>query len=642
MAARPRICAPAEQGDDMHALRGPRLGLGIVTALAGTLLVSAAAHATPPAPTAMTFTIEHADCDGPGSNSFALYLNDTLLATLPSTEDCACNASPLVATFTDAAALALFDPAACNRFRVDVTGGGHDVALGFVGVTVSMGSASASTCLFDGFPGNPSATCAARDLCDGSFFSFDVASVGGADADGDGVPDGCDTCPSDDSPDRADSNGNGIGDACDGCPDRDGDGICDAVDNCPSAYNPDQADRDGDGVGDACDNCPDVPNPDQADGDFDGVGDACDTCSTGADTDLDGVCDSRDNCPTVPNPGQEDTDHDGVGDACDNCPTQPNPGQEDRDGDGIADACGPQVSITGMVAGDTGFTADVRLASPSGRSLAGLGAVLDGQGVSALTYTWLATSCASPQDTLDLTINGVTVMRVLPEPGGLHCSCTPASHAVEVRLADVLALLGPGANRLGIRKSTGLPGQARSALAWSYATITIGGVEQRVDIFDEMGGNDFDTLDLCAAGYTFDAIDMQADTPALPARPVSVPWTDTLPCMLDLSGLASGSYQLMVSATDGMVASPAADLRIFDKTLQTAMVFAGASCDDGNPCTIDACSPAGCTHTPVTCAPADQCHDAGVCAPTTGLCSNPTRPDGASCDDGNACTQTDT
>src|SRR5437016_3386727 len=613
----------------MHALRGPRLGLGIVTALAGTLLVSAAAHATPPAPTAMTFTIEHADCNGPGSNSFAFYLNDTLLATLPSTEDCVCNASPLVATFTDAAALALFDPAACNRFRVDVTGGGQDVALGFVGVTVSMGGASKSICLFDGFPGNPSATCAARDLCDGSFFSFGVASVGGGDVDGDGVPDGlgtgCDDCPNAFDPQQTDTDGDGVGDACD---------------NCPSVHNPDQADRDGDGIGDACDRWPALEGagPSTADG----IADAGDACSTGADADRDGVGDSRDNCPTVPNPGQEDTDHDGVGDACDNCPTQPNPGQEDRDGDGIADACGPQVSIAGMVAGDTGFTADVRLASPSGRSLAGMVEVLDGQGVSALTYTWLATSCASPQDTLDLTINGVTVMRVRPEPGGLHCSCTSASHAVDVPLANALGLLGPGVNQLGIRKSTGLPGQARSALAWAYATITIGGVEQRVDIFDEMGGNDFDNLDLCAAGYTFDAIDMQADTPALPARPVSVPWTDALPCMLDLSGLASGSYQLMVSATDGMVASPAADLRIFDKTLQTAMVFAGASCDDGNPCTIDAGSPAGCTHTPVTCAAADQCHDAGVCDPTTGLCSNPTKPDGAACNDGNACTQTDT
>src|SRR5437867_4663943 len=259
----------------MHALRGPRLGLGIVTALAGTLLVSAAAHATPPAPTAMTFTIEHADCDGPGSNSFALYLNDTLLATLPSTEDCVCNASPLVATFTNAAALALFDPAACNRFRVDVTGGGQDVALGFVGVTVSMGGASKSICLFDGFPGNPSATCAARDLCDGSFFSFGVASVGGGDVDGDGVPDGlgtgCDDCPNAFDPQQTDTDGDGVGDACD---------------NCPTVHNPDQADRDGDGIGDACDGCPaqdddgldDGGDPDQADGDDDGSDAACDTC----------------------------------------------------------------------------------------------------------------------------------------------------------------------------------------------------------------------------------------------------------------------------------------------------------------------------------------------------------------------------
>src|SRR5439155_3774664 len=139
---------PAEQGDAMHARRELRFGLGIVTALASALLAPAAAHATP---TAITFSIEHADCDGAGVNSFALYLNDTLLATLPSTEDCMCNDSPLIATFTDAATLALFDPAACNRFRVNANDG-WDVALGFVRVTVSGGGTSASTCLFDGFP----------------------------------------------------------------------------------------------------------------------------------------------------------------------------------------------------------------------------------------------------------------------------------------------------------------------------------------------------------------------------------------------------------------------------------------------------------------------------------------------------------
>jgi hypothetical protein len=35
--------------------------------------------------------------------------------------------------------------------------------------------------------------------------------------------------------------------------DADGDGITDAEDNCPSLFNPDQADADGDGIGDACD-----------------------------------------------------------------------------------------------------------------------------------------------------------------------------------------------------------------------------------------------------------------------------------------------------------------------------------------------------------------------------------------------------
>lgn len=36
-------------------------------------------------------------------------------------------------------------------------------------------------------------------------------------------------------------------------PDADGDGVPDSSDNCPSAANPGQADFDGDGLGDACD-----------------------------------------------------------------------------------------------------------------------------------------------------------------------------------------------------------------------------------------------------------------------------------------------------------------------------------------------------------------------------------------------------
>ena len=95
------------------------------------------------------------------------------------------------------------------------------------------------------------------------------------------------------------------------------------------------------------------------------------------------------------------------------------------------------------------------------------------------------------------------------------------------------------------------------------------------------------------------------------------------------------------------------------------------SCDDGNPCTNDACSVGVCVHspsragtscadgnacngaegcdgaghcqagTPVVCTALDQCHTVGVCDTTTGLCSNPAKPNGTACDDANRCTKTD-
>ncbi|MFN7132530.1 MAG: Ig-like domain-containing protein, partial [Myxococcales bacterium] len=70
----------------------------------------------------------------------------------------------------------------------------------------------------------------------------------------------------------------------------------------------------------------------------------------------------------------------------------------------------------------------------------------------------------------------------------------------------------------------------------------------------------------------------------------------------------------------------------------------GTSCNDGNACTqTDSCQAGVCTGSnPVVCTPSSQCHDAGVCNPSTGICSNPPKVNGAACNDGNACTQTDT
>jgi RHS repeat-associated protein len=69
----------------------------------------------------------------------------------------------------------------------------------------------------------------------------------------------------------------------------------------------------------------------------------------------------------------------------------------------------------------------------------------------------------------------------------------------------------------------------------------------------------------------------------------------------------------------------------------------GASCNDGSACTqVDICQAGTCTGTtPIICTASDQCHKAGICNPSTGICSNPIQPNGTACSDGNACTLTD-
>src|SRR5882724_7592764 len=70
----------------------------------------------------------------------------------------------------------------------------------------------------------------------------------------------------------------------------------------------------------------------------------------------------------------------------------------------------------------------------------------------------------------------------------------------------------------------------------------------------------------------------------------------------------------------------------------------GTVCDDGNACTIsDTCVTGVCTAgVPKVCTALDQCHVAGVCTPGTGACSSPAKADGVACDDGNGCTLADT
>lgn len=173
-----------------------------------------------------------------------------------------------------------------------------------------------------------------------------------ADADGDGVDDGVDNCPSAFNPCQENVDNDALGDACD--PDIDNDGDLNAADNCPFISNPAQANADGDNFGDVCDNCTTTANNDQSDIDGDLIGDACDACT---DTDGDGAANpgfpastcSTDNCPDFVNPAQADADADSVGDACDNCVNTPNPQQYDENVDGIGDACDGQLHIQSYV-----------------------------------------------------------------------------------------------------------------------------------------------------------------------------------------------------------------------------------------------------------------------------------------------------
>lgn len=70
----------------------------------------------------------------------------------------------------------------------------------------------------------------------------------------------------------------------------------------------------------------------------------------------------------------------------------------------------------------------------------------------------------------------------------------------------------------------------------------------------------------------------------------------------------------------------------------------GTACNDGNACTqTDTCQSGNCTGSnPVVCTPLTQCHSAGTCSAATGLCTTPFAPTGTACNDGDACTQPDT
>jgi hypothetical protein len=118
--------------------------------------------------------------------------------------------------------------------------------------------------------------------CEGPNWSFVVE--WSADCNSDGVVDYGQIVAGD----VADTNTNGIPDCCEQgtpCFDADGDGITNSLDNCPTTANPDQLDCNNNGIGEACETFPDCNS--------NSLPDSCDiTSGTSADADSNGIPDS--------------------------------------------------------------------------------------------------------------------------------------------------------------------------------------------------------------------------------------------------------------------------------------------------------------------------------------------------------------
>jgi hypothetical protein len=181
------------------------------------------------------------------------------------------------------------------------------------------------------------------------------------DCNGNKVPDECICTEGGPTPCEPDADGDGVIDPCDGCPSdpaKATPGVC-------GCGTPD-TDTDGDGTADCHDNCPTDPNKT-----------APGQCGCGipdVDTDGDGTADCHDNCPTDPNktaPGQcgcgipdVDSDADGVANCNDLCPNdsaKTTPGQcgcgvpdIDSDGDGVANCNDPCPNNPGVCSAPTG------------------------------------------------------------------------------------------------------------------------------------------------------------------------------------------------------------------------------------------------------------------------------------------------
>ena len=129
-----------------------------------------------------------------------------------------------------------------------------------------------------------------------------------------------------------------------------------------------------------------------------------------------------------------------------------------------------------------------------------------------------------------------------------------------------------------------------------------------------------------------------------PERPNGTACTDGNPCTQTdfcVSGVCTGANPKVCASLDSC--HTAGTCNVSNGVCSNPVKPDGSACTDGNGCTqTDTCQSGACAGAnPVVCTPSDDCHTTGTCSPATGACSNPVSPNGTSCSDGDGCTQTD-